>query len=130
MILAAAAFMATACTQYNFDEILQNQEDISLSIKGDIIISYDPVTYQSGHNVTYHQYRVHDDNMECYYILTCNEKPWYEGQTITADLTYTENAFIKDEKGLEFAVKKTDDNGLVWMWNSSKNIGVVIQNLQ
>ena len=129
-IMAVIAAIVSSCQQYNIEETLLMREDISLTVRNEVIMIYDPATWQLGQNVTTNEYRVHDDNMGNYFILTCDSKPWYAGQTIKADLKWTAPTRNMDETGLEFSVEKTDDNGLVWLWNSSRKIGIVIRNLQ
>jgi hypothetical protein len=50
------------------------------------------------------------------------------GQEFSADLRYTESGKEKSEKDLTFRIEKiSNSEGLVWLWCSSDNIGLVIK---
>lgn len=120
---------ATSCCRYDVDEILLQRSDISLTVKGEDQFTFNPVTCQTAHNASTHEYRVFDDRIANWFIIRCNERPDTEGQTITADLTWTTQKTNRKEKSLSFTVEKTDAKGHIWLWNKSKNIGIVIKNL-
>lgn len=119
----------TACVNNQIDQILLVRDDISLTVKGETMMSFDENTCQLGYNSARNEYRVYDEKLANWYILRCSVKPTSEGQKITADLEYTTDKDIKTFKGIEFSVEKTSSEGLVWLWNKDRNIGIVIKNL-
>ena len=127
MLIVMAAF-ATGC-RWEIDEILLDREDISLTIKGEDIFIYDPLTCQLSFNKSDNTYRMYDDRISDWVIVECSERPDTEGQSLTADITWTTSSSIKIERGLRFTVQKTAADGKVWLWNKSKKIGIVIKNL-
>lgn len=126
MVLLTAA---TACVNNQIDQILLVRDDISLTVKGSSVMSFDENTCQLGYNSARNEYRVYDEKWANWYMLRCSVKPTSEGQTINADLEYTTDKDVKTLKGLEFSVEKTSSEGLVWLWNKDKKIGIVIKNL-
>ena len=50
-------------------------DDISLVIQGSTKIKYIPETFQIGFNADRRQFRIHNDTMSEYYILTCSSMP-------------------------------------------------------
>ena len=67
----AVILSANGCKEYNVEEILLLRDDISLTVKGETVISYDATYYQLGFNVQRNEFRVHDDAMANFFILTC-----------------------------------------------------------
>ncbi|MBQ2112473.1 MAG: hypothetical protein II194_04520 [Bacteroidales bacterium] len=125
VILLASA----GCNRYDIDEILLEKSEISLTWKGQDQFIFDPVYCQFAHNSTTNEYRAFDDRLSDWFIVRCNARPDTEGQTLTADVTWTSSNSTKSEKALEFTVHRTDSKGRIWLWNKSKNIGIVIKNL-
>lgn len=119
----------TGCRCFDIDEILLEREDLSLTVKGELQFSYDPLTCQIGQNVTENEYRIYDDILSNWLIVKCDEKPTHEGQKFQATISWTTSDDVRKENDLEFEVHKIDSKGKIWMWNNSKDIGVVIQEL-
>lgn len=130
VLVAAVSAMLCGCVRYDMDEILLEREDLSLTWKGEDQIVFDPLTWQVSSNIRNCEYRVNDDNMANYFIVRCSERPVTEGQDVTADVEWTLATNIKRYEGIRFTVRKTGPDGLVWMWNKSQKIGVVIQELE
>jgi len=126
----AILFSLCGCKEYNVEEILLLREDISLTVKGETVISYDASDFQMGFNSKRNEFRVHDDLMANFFILSCSEIPTSEGQTIHVDMTWTGKTKTYTETDLKFSVEKVDDSGLIWLWNSSDKIGVVIKDIR
>lgn len=129
LIILTLAIAVTGCNCYDVDEILLQRSDISFTVKGTDQFIYNPVTCQIACNSSTNEYRVYDDKIANWLIIRCNERPDTEGQTVSADLSWTTSSANKREKGLSFTVEKTDAKGYVWLWNKSKSIGIVIKNL-
>lgn len=129
IILLLAAAMAVSCVRYDIDEILLQRTDVSLTWKGVLQMSHDPQTCQLGYNDAKNEYRVYDDNLGYWFIITCSEKPSYAGQELRADVEWTTDNDTKIERGAEFKVEKTSRDGQIWLWSKSKKIGAVIQQL-
>ena len=101
-------------------------DDISLVIQGSTKIKYIPETFQIGFNVDRRQFRIHNDTMSEYYILTCSSMPEREGEKIKCSLKYVING-KPNFKNLTFEVVKTDASGIIWLWNSKKEIGLTVK---
>lgn len=130
ILIISVLLAAVSCTttQELNEELLQRSE-ISMTWKSEVQLSYNPLTYQLGHNEARNEYRVYDDLLGNWLVVKCSAKPSYEGQTLTADVTWTTSNNIKRGNDLEFTVQKMDDSGMIWMWNNSSKIGLVIKNL-
>lgn len=127
IILGLAA--VTGCRRFDVDEILLERDDLSLTVKGELMFSYDPLTCQTSQNVTENEYRLFDDDLGNWVVVRCEDKPTFEGQELNATISWTTIDDVRKENDLEFEVHKIDSKGKIWMWNNSKDIGVVIQEL-
>lgn len=119
----------TGCNIYDIDDILLQKEVISLTVKGEDIIVYEPETYQEGHNAEKYEFRVFDDDMANWFVLTCDSRPSTVGQELRADLKWTSHDSNKTRKGLTFKVMKTAAGGYIWMWCETDAIGIVVREL-
>jgi hypothetical protein len=43
-ILALGVLMMTGCLRYDIDEILLMRNDVSITLKGEVLMSFDPLT--------------------------------------------------------------------------------------
>ncbi len=129
LIIMTLILCLSGCRIYDVEEILLQREDISLTIKGAEILSYRHETFQTGHNAQRNEFRVFDDNVGNWFVLTCRERPSTEGQTLKADLEWTSTSATKTKSGLSFSVEKTDSQGHIWLWCEDEAIGVIVREL-
>ena len=119
----------SACTpETGLVETLLECQDISLTWKNVVQVSYESETFQMGYNSSKNEYRVYDDRLAYWFTIRCSEKPASEGQTFTAEVSWTGLNRTKEFKNIQFTVKKVNDNGLIWLWNQSQSIGIIIRN--
>ena len=123
-----AMLCMTACG-VDVEEVLLSRSDLSLTIKGETIISFDENTCQLGYNTGSNEYRVYDEKLTSWYIAKCSVMPTSEGQEIKVDLEYTTQKSIKSIKGLECKVEKISSDGLIWLWNKDRQIGIILKQL-
>lgn len=127
VIAAVTAFSSCINKGGEWENIfVNNEDDISLTIAGQKVFSYNPNTCQIGYNAGNRQYRVSDDNMSDFFILTVKKIPEEEGEMIYSTIYYTTRDRIKTEN-MDLKVVKKDNDGKIWLWNSSKKCGVVIK---
>lgn len=126
-IVLAAAAVLVGCNTVGPEEALLPLDDISLTIKGEEQFIYSKENFQLGFNDRKIEFRVTEDKLAHWFVLDCNELPTGKGQKIKATLKYTTDTTTKELKDLEFVVQKTSQDGLVWLWNSSRQIGVVVR---
>ena len=91
------------------------------------MLAYDPDTFQLGYNEEKNEFRVFDDDMGNWFVLTCNDRPSTEGQEVKADLKWTTVNTTRSRAGLTFTVEKTDSKGYIWMWCEEEAIGVTVR---
>lgn len=121
--------LLSSCDRYQPEELLLPKSDISLTIKGEDQIRYDQETWQLGHNAEKNEFRAVNDKLTDWMILRCNATPSTVGQSVTAYLEYTTSNDTKKLNALTFTVEKTSPEGMIWLWNDDKKIGVVVKDL-
>ena len=130
LIILAFALLFAGCTSKDeLAEALMESQNISITWKGAVQVTYDSETFQLGYNSSRHEYRVYDDKLAYWFIIICSEKPTTEGQTLKADISWTGASKTYTSKNIQMTVKKTDTSGKVWLWNQSEALGIIIKNL-
>lgn len=110
------------------EKFLGSTDEISLTINGKTVMTYEEGTHQLGYNDADVIFRVSDDNFSNFFIVNCADFPQEEGQRTEALLTYTtDNDII--EKLCNFTVSKIEGDK-IWLWDGSKKIGAVVRLLR
>lgn len=125
--ISLTLMMLSGCVGPQPDEVLLPRTEISLTIKGDMIMEYDPATCQIGYNSERNEFRLVNDKISNWFILRTGAVPADAGQEINASLEYTSQSSIKTLNDLSFRVEKTAPDGTVWLWNKDKKIGIIIK---
>lgn len=127
LTMLLAVCMLAACSPYDIDEVLLGSSEVSLSLKGKVQYTFDPVKGQASYNPDRTLYRFTDDNLSGWFEFRSQERPDNEGDMIAADLKWASKTSFGDEKELMFEVMKINDEGMIWMWNDTNNIGLIIK---
>ena len=128
-IIFLFGFLASGCAEYDIEGILLERSDISVTVKGKEIYSFNPNKAQICVNAARNEYRMFDEDFLNRVILRWNEKPVNEGQVIIMDIDWGTKTSFKKENGLSFTVQKIDGTGKIWLWNESDKIGIVIKDI-
>ena len=126
IVLASAA----GCTLYTMEESLLPREDISLTWKGDVQVSYESSSSQMGFNDARNEYRIYSDMLADWFVLKCSEKPAGMDHVFQADVSWTGDKSTMTKTGIGFKVVKTDNEGKMWLWNESDKIGIIIKDIR
>ncbi|MBR2608160.1 MAG: hypothetical protein IKC68_00330 [Bacteroidales bacterium] len=127
LFILLVGVMSAGCVKYDVEEILLVRSDISLTMKGNDIYSFNPDKAQIGYNSELNEYRMFDEDFQNWVSMIWSEKPVSEGQVILINLEWDTRESARKKTGLEFEVRKTDGSGMVWLWNSSDKIGLAIK---
>lgn len=122
--IIAALLLAASCNPKVDEEFLVSP-DICLQENGKMILKYESATCQMSSNPEKHRYRIMDDTMSRYYMVTLGEEPKSVGQKIIGDLRWSTGVSVENYTGVEFTVEKLE-GGQVWLWNSRRKIAVSI----
>ena len=119
--------LITGCVRTQPDEVLLPRTEISLTIKGEVVMEFIPTTCQIGYSSESYEFRLVDNKLRDWVIFRSDAKPTNVGQKVKAYLEYTSESSVKTLKDLEFSIEKTGDDGMVWLWNKEKKIGIIIK---
>ena len=124
------SLILTGCHQDVVDEILIQEDRVSLVQRGAVIFEYDGGTCQLSYNANRHEFKAMDDAMAHYFIFKADADISEVGQEVVAELQYTTQTDIRSEKGLVFRVEKIDQSsGVYWLWCPARKIGVVVRKI-
>ena len=121
------AVMFTSCADVNIDEVLLSSTDISVSLKGKVQYTFNPNKGQAAYDRESNLYRYFDDDLGSWFEIRCSTRPATEGEVIKADIDWATKTSFRTEKEVVFSVEKTDETGMIWLWNDSEDIGIIIK---
>lgn len=121
------AVMFTSCADVNIDEVLLSSTDISVSLKGKVQYTFNPNKGQAAYDRESNLYRYFDDDLGSWFEIRCSTRPATEGEVIKADIDWATKTSFRTEEGMVFTVEKTDETGMIWLWNDSEDIGIIIK---
>lgn len=124
--LAVAVLSAGCNPGGQLKEEFMETEDLGLTVGYYSILKYDPLTHQLCYNESRNEFRITDDTMANYFIITCYDSP-SSNSSVKADIIYTTDSDTKRKEGITFEVTKMDDSGKIWLWNNKNRIGAVVQ---
>ena len=119
--------IVTGCVGLQPEEILLPRSEVSLTVKEEVVMAFDPATCQIGYNSERNEFRLVDNKVSDWVIFRSDAVPTDVGQKVKASLEYTSRSNIKTMTDLTFSVEKTAPDGTTWLWNKDKKIGIVIR---
>ena len=123
-------FIHAGCTYESMEAPFMESSEISLIWKGSTQVLYNSNTCQLAYNNAKNEFRVYDDRLADWFIISCDENPTQEGQSIIADVSWTGDRSPKVFRNQSFIVRKVNEDGRVWLWNSKNKIGIIIKHIQ
>ena len=129
-IIISFLWVLVSCNENkHMESALLEQETVCLQIKGKMVHRFDSATSQLGYNASKKQFRMGNDDMSEYFIITCSDIPAREGQSVTANLEWTQNNSIQKKTGVSFNVEKSSSDGTVWLWSRKEGIAAILHRL-
>jgi|SRR5574344_42536 hypothetical protein len=126
LFAAIAALFLTSCrSEDKIDPEFLATKNVSLTVNGTTKFYYSAAKCQLGYNASKKEFRVSNDDMSEYYIVTLESMPTEVNQKIKGNISWTESANIVTKNGIEFKVGSISD-GQYWLWNSKEKIGVIV----
>ena len=132
LLLIAGTIVLTALVsscQGKVDPAFVSSSDISLRVKDETVLTYDPLTWQASFNREKCEWGMHTDNMSDYWRVHLASVPTSEGQKARGSIEWTDNSSVNSRSDVTFTVEKTDRSGHLWLWCRKERIGVVVQTL-
>jgi len=132
VLSVAALLLAASCDKNELrEEFVQTTDELGLIIHGVPAFEYKAETCQVGYNTAKKEYRISDDKMSEYVILTVDKIPSLDGET-TGTLTYTTETNIITKTGLHLKLVKQKSSALgntMWYWNKKNSIGIIVTSI-
>lgn len=119
----------TGCTDKRMRSAFSENDEIRLMVGGSIPFTYEPNTCQLSFSRDRKEFRAHTDNMSDFYAVRFTELPTIQGQTVTADLTWTTERDVLTRKNLTLEVVRIEGDQF-WLWSNSGRIGLCIRILE
>ncbi|MGI5846938.1 MAG: hypothetical protein ACOX5T_02775 [Candidatus Cryptobacteroides sp.] len=129
-VLLAGLVLGSCNRTLDPDEYFIASSDMLLKVRSDVVIHYDPLTWQLGYNAADKEFRVHDDAMKQYYFVTCSSLPSSVGQKLNATVTWTQAGEVKSENGTFEVVRAENDRYWLWCGHKKRQIGVAVRLLR
>ena len=123
----SALLLLMSCDRSGSEFVIADDDMPALWIKDNKVVAISESDAQYSFNRNRNTFRTMDDTMANYFMLECSQIPSYEGQTLSATLTYTTYSNVRTEKNVSFEVRKIDSDGKVWLWNQSRKIKAVVR---
>ena len=130
LIYILAVFSLAGCKEYDINEVLLVHTDVSLSQKGKTQYIFTPATGQMSCNAEKTLYRYLDDNLSSWMEVNFQNRPGSSGDKVIADIKWKYKSSNGDLKRLEFEIQQTDNTGMIWLWDSTNNIGLIIRDFE
>ena len=130
MIFVLAVLTLDACAEYDINEVLLVRDDVSLTLRGKPQYVFAADNGQMATNADRTIYRYMTDDLMNWLEVKCQSKPGGVGEKIIADIKWKSKISSGEENNLEFEIKQTDGSGMIWLWNKSNNIGLVIRDFE
>lgn len=131
LLLSAALLLGACHHSKEMSPDFIKGDGIYLQSGGKTVLSYDPLTWQLGYSAARREFRAFSDDQSDYFVLTCKTLPAKVGEAVTANLEWAASGgSVHKESGLSLTVKQFGDDGRIWLWNSKKGLGIVVQVLQ
>ena len=130
MIFVLAVLTLAACAEYDINEVLLVRDDVSLTLRGKPQYVFAADDGQMATNADRTIYRYMTDDLMNWLEVKCQSKPGGVGEKIIADIKWKSKISSGEENNLEFEIKHTDGSGMIWLWNKSNNIGLVIRDFE
>ena len=126
--IAVMAASLTGCLSESTmgeEDFVSKVSDISLIVNWRTQMKFDEDRHQIAYNEISGQFRVMDDDLNNYFVITLGSMPGKVGDVVPATIVYTTQDDIPQVTA-DFTVSKYE-NDMFWLWNDGKKIGTVIR---
>lgn len=131
-VAAILVLSVTACNKNKRfqEEFVTENDEISVTVKGEDVFVYDSKTHQLGYNASRQEFRAVSDDLDEYCIVTLDKLPGAEGSEVSGSIMYKTAAGTVQKDALTFKVIKVDERqGMYWIWNKKNKTGAVVRKI-
>ncbi len=117
-ILSAAFLMASCDRSVEPDEAFITGSDIQLKVNGEVIYTYDPLTWQLSYNASQKEFRAFDDPVKNWFSVTFDNVPAVVGDKVTATVSWGSTGQPVSLTSTMKVVKVEGEK--FWLWRGDK----------
>ncbi len=125
LLTVALVALLSGCDRSGARNAFVESGEIRLQVGRVVQFRYDPLKCQMSFNRDRKEFRIQTDNVSDFYAVRLSEIPVSEGQTLSADLSWTTATDVLNRKNLALRVVKTEGEK-IWLWSDSGRIGLSV----
>ena len=125
-ILSAAILMAACDRSVEPDEAFLAGQDIQLKVNGQVIYTYDPLTWQLSYNAGLKEFRAFDDPVKNWFSVVFDNVPAAVGDNVTATISWGSAGEPTSLRNTLKVVKAEGDTFWLWSGDKKSQTGVTV----
>jgi hypothetical protein len=125
-ILSAAILMAACDRSVEPDEAFLAGQDIQLKVNGQVIYTYDPLTWQLSYNAGLKEFRAFDDPVKNWFSVVFDNVPAAVGDKVTATISWGSAGEPTSLRNTLKVVKSEGDTFWLWRGDKKSQTGVTV----
>lgn len=125
LTLLVSTLFSAACSSEDISPFTES-DTVRMETGNFVVLSYDPLKCQMAFNREKCEFRVNTDEMSDWFIVSLSEIPVYEGQIVSARLSWTTENDMAEKNNVAFTTMKLEGN-TIWLWNSQQNIKLALR---
>ena len=125
-ILSVILLMASCDRTVNPDEAFLTGSDIQLKVNGEVIYTYDPLTWQLSYNAGRKEFRAFDDPVKNWFSVVMDNVPAAMGDKVTATISWGSTGQPTTLRSTLKVVKMEGDKFWLWRGDKKGQTGVTI----
>ncbi len=131
-VILTALTLSSCNPDFNEADFVSTISGVCLMVDGKTVMEYDSNVHQLAWREKDLQFRMMDDSVNDYFVVTLSNIPTEMGEVISAEVQYTTNDSVRTVSG-SFNASKISNNSsgaYYWLWDSSDKVAAVIQILR
>lgn len=118
IILSVVVALVSCDSSVEPDEAFITGSDIQLKVNGEVIYTYDPLTWQMSYNASRKEFRAFDDPVKNWFSVTFDNIPAAVGDKVTATVSWGSTAQPVSLTSTMKVVKMEGEK--FWLWKGDK----------
>lgn len=128
-LLAGLLCLAVSCQNNRMEEPLLESDTLLLKVGDTVVHTFDEANGQLGFSPDRYEFRVSNDDMSDYFVLSCSEMPVEAGQSLKANIVWTGRSGVQRRSNVPMKVQKIQ-GGTIWLWSSREHVAAIVKELR
>lgn len=125
-MLSTLLLMVSCDRSVEPDEAFLTGSDIQLKVNGEVIYTYDPLTWQLSYNAGLKEFRAFDDPVKNWFSVVMDQIPTAMGDKVTATVSWGSTGQPTSLRSTLKVVKVEGDKYWLWRGDKKGQTGVTI----